>query len=178
MSNIPAVDEGLIQEEETVFKAAVSEYAARRVGSNLNFIRTYSHVPSQFKINGRYNTGITLARIDGFIYFEFNAEIIDIVVLNGTAGSGSTTELNVYRYVTSGGSGTSIFSTTPKITSAAGDNVKIQIGSSVTGTTAPVLTSSPNRLAVNAGDWLECKMITTMSGSPRDIQLVVVWRPR
>ena len=131
-----------------------------------------------FVANGAYKGGVARNRFDGFYRFKFNAWILNVQIFNGDPGLSGTTEVECYRFTSAGGSGTSIFSTTPKIDSTAAANVWAGIGESVAGVTAPILTSSPNMLAVNAGDVLQAKIISVMGGNPKDLQLQIDWLPR
>jgi hypothetical protein len=146
------------------FKSAVSENLIQRIAGLQNFISLYQHSEKQFFLNGPYSIlAPPLVGMDGLAVFEFDATIIDVWMFNLVAGSAGTTELDLKISTASGGSFTSIFSTTPKITSAAGNNawvgnpsvwtsgVAVQDGTYTvpTGCTRPVLTGGGQTLNVN-----------------------------
>lgn len=167
-----------IQLEGAQFRSAVSEALAQEIGGAINFINTKQHSEKQFFANGRYaRVAAPQTAVDGSIFFEFNATIINVWAFNQVPGSGGTTELDVKRITTPGGSRTSIFSTTPKFTSASAANSWVDaLGKQApgTGVTAPVLSLTD----VNEGDSLEFDFITKMTGSPENCGLVVHYRPR
>lgn len=166
-----------IQVEEIAFRAAVSEAAGYRMGAAINFINQRQHSEKQFFLNGRYGivSPPTLG-VDGLIVFEFDAIIFNVIMFNLVKGSGGTTELDLKKCSTPGGSFASIFGVTPKISSAAANNVWIGIGGSVTGCTAPVFDTGAN--LVNAGDALRCDVLGVQSGNPENCGLIVHYRPR
>jgi hypothetical protein len=165
-----------LQVEETRFRSAVSESIVQKAGSSINFINERQHSEKQFFINGNYSAiSLPFIAIDGYTFFQFDAEIIDVWMFIQFAGSGGTTELDIKRATTPGGSFSSIFSTTPKISSLAGDGIWIHVGSSFPNTTAPVLALSQ----VNAGDALRCDLIQAQSGATvNGCGIVVHYRPR
>lgn len=147
------------------FRSAVSENLIQRIGGMQNFIALYQHSEKQFFLNGPYSiltppqTGV-----DGLAVFEFDATIFDVWMFNLVNGSAGTTELDIKIATSSGGAFTSIFSTTPKITTAGGNNawvgkpivydsngVATADGTYVTptGCTKPVLTGGGETLNVN-----------------------------
>lgn len=165
-----------IHQEEVEYLAAVSEATFTKMGGSVNFINNRQHSEKQFFANGRYgieSSYPTLA-VDGLTFFQYDAEIIDAWMFVAFAGSGGTTELDIKRATTPGGSFTSIFSTTPKITSAAGNFVWIHVGSAIAGTTAPVLATT----LVDAEDALRLDVITAQSGTPITTGLIIHYRPR
>jgi hypothetical protein len=121
-----------------------------------------------FRANGPYIAGTFE---DGLFIAYAAITIVDVIVYNLTAGTGGTTEFDV-RVATLGGSFTSIFSTTPKITSSAAANVWIRSGQTVTGCTAPIFTSQPFSVSANQG--IRVDLVTAMTGSPKDCGVILV----
>ena len=107
-------------------------------------------------------------------FFQYDAEIIDAWMFVQKSGSGGTTEIDIRHATTPGGGFSSIFSTTPKITSAAGDNIWIHVGSAVGGTTAPVISTTN----VNAGDAISCDLLQAQTGTVAGAGLLIHYRPR
>jgi hypothetical protein len=166
----------LIQEEETRYRAAVSEATMSRMGQTMNFINNRQHSEKQFFLNGRYNVVPTpnLA-VDGLAIFEFNAEIIGVWMFNMFKGTSGTTELDLKWTNQSGGTFASIFSTTPKISSTAPDFAYVGIGTSGTGLTPPALIKTQ----FNAGDALRLDLMSAQSGlNVASCGLIVHYRPR
>lgn len=164
-----------IQVEESRFKFAVSESMIQKTAGSINFINYYQHSEKQFFANGKYNlAGFPQTTVDGFTFFQYNAEIIDAWMYIQTAGSSGTTELDVKYASTPGGAFTSIFSTTPKISYAAGDNVWIHVGSALANTTAPVLSTTN----VDAGWALKFDIVQGQSGSAIGTGIVLHYKPR
>lgn len=175
----------LIHVEGTQFRGAVSEELIQRIAKLANFISLYQHSEKQFFLNGYYNAlTVPYLGIDGLTVMEFNAEIINAWAFNLEAGAGGTTELDIKRATTPGGAFTSIFSTTPKFTNAAGDNAWIGVGETLAGATAPVMSplNSDGYLEVNAGDALRFDLISAQTGAtsagPRSCGILLHYRPR
>jgi len=168
-------ERALIQTEETSFRFAVSESLAQKLGKSANFILNRNYQEKAFRINGGYNT-LTLPfnQIDGYAFFQYNALILDAWLYVQTAGSGGTTELDIKLATSSGGAFSTIFSTTPKITSAAGNNKFIHVGSVIANTTAPVLSTTN----VDAGSAIRCDIIAAQTGTVDGCGLVIHYRPR
>lgn len=167
-----------IQVEGARFRSAVSEALVQELGGSINFINSKQHSEKQFFANGSYNNiAAPQTAVDGAVFFEFNATIINVWAFSQVQGSGGTTELDIKRVVTPGGARTSIFSTTPKFASTAAANQWVDaLGKQTpgTGVTAPVLSTTD----VNEGDALEFDFITKMTGSPQNCGLLIHYRPR
>ena len=106
----------------------------------------------------------------------FNAEIIKVISYNMVAGTSGTTELDIKRATSSGGSFTSIFAITPKFSSAAASNVWTDEGTVIPtqpGVTKPVLTS----VNLNANDALRFDIITAMPDA-QNCGILIMYRPR
>lgn len=165
-----------IQQEDVAYKAAVSEATGTKVGQSINFINARQHSEKQFFINGIYNTlTLPIAFVDGQAFFQYDAEIIDVWMFLQVAGSSGTTELDLkWTNDPTNGSYSSIFTTTPKIQSAAGSFVFIHVGSAIANTTAPVL----SKTQFAAGDSIRCDLIQAQAGSPESCGIVIHYRPR
>lgn len=175
-----AGERAIIQQEEVRYRAAVSEATGTKIGKSVNFINFYQHSEKQFFANGTYGNAPTFPQtyVDGLIVFNFNAEIINVWAFSSTPGSGGTTELDIKRSTAPGNAFTSIFSTTPKFTSAHSVN-GVWVDSAgfqpaVTGVTAPVLLTT----SVDQGDALRLDIITSMTGVPSNAGITVIYRPR
>lgn len=166
----------LIQQEETKFRAAVAESVLSRVGATTNFINLYQLDTIDFKVNGPYNLGtFPNNQFDGIITFPFNFEVLYAAIYTGslTASSG-TTELDVKWKPYSSGAYASIFSTTPKFTSAAAASDLVYNGSVKTGFTAPVL----SKTSFDAWDLLRFDLISGVVGNQDGCGIKLFWRPR
>lgn len=151
----------IIQQEETAYKAAVSEATLSRVGATTNFINSYQANLREFMINGGYGSAAPFLGIDGIIRFNHAWELTDVFIytLQDTSGTG-TTELDLKWKPFSSGSYASIFSTTPKFTSAASAYETCGIGQSKSGFTAPVL----SKTTFAAYDQVRIDMLDAVSG--------------
>lgn len=179
-----------IQTEEVRYRAAVSEAVGLKLGEMHNFIgkRQFDHLT--LFLNGPYSI-VTPPQygVDGLFVFPFDAEIINVAIFNLVAGSGGTLELDLKKATSSGGAFSSIFTTTPKVTSAASNNAfglsydisdttdgqSWAAASAPTGITLGVLSSTP--YSVSAGNALRLDMIQSMTGG-QNAGLIVFHRPR
>ena len=167
----------MIQVEETDYKSAASEAFVKKLGKSVNFINTNQYDTKDFFLNGRYNIAtMPQTAVDGLYIFPYDVEIFNAYAFNIVAGSSGTTELDIKRLTASGGTGTSIFSTTPKIAYTAGDNAYVGVGETGTGLTAPILSSSP--FNISAGDAIYCDIIQAQGGNPENCGILVYFRPR
>ncbi|OPZ24611.1 MAG: hypothetical protein BWZ03_00086 [bacterium ADurb.BinA186] len=176
---IPPV-RGIIYIEGARFRSAVSEELIQRLGATNNFISLYQYDTKDFFLNGPYSSVSTpQTAVDGLYVFPFDVEIFDAVMFNIVSGSSGTTELDIKYATAPGGSFTSIFSTTPKITSAAGDYAWIGVGGSLTGATAPVFTSTPASPSFNvdAGWAVRIDLLQSQAGA-QNCGLLLYFRPR
>jgi len=165
----------LIQIEETRFRFAVSESWAQKIGKAINFILNREHKSRRWDLNGLYATmTLPFNRLDGFEDIKKDIEIIGVFMSVQIAGSGGTTEFDIKKASSPGGPWTSIFSTTPKIASSAGDDAWVRIGESGTGLTAPVLADAN----LDEGDVLRCDLIQAQSGTPNGCGIEIHYRPR
>jgi hypothetical protein len=128
-----------------------------------------------WELNGSYkNLTYPLTNIDSIFLVPYNIVIISAWIYSGTAGSAGTTEFDLKVATTSGGSFTSILSTTGKITSAAGSVVWTDSNSVVpaqTGITKPVLST----VNITAGSAIRWDLLTAMTGAV-DARIKIFYR--
>ena len=183
----------LIQQPGAQYRAAVSEDLIQRLAGLQNFIGLFQHSEKQFFVNGPYSIMATYPQnaVDGLVVFEFNATIIDVWMFNITAGTSGTTELDLKLASSSGGAFSSIFSTTPKIASSAGNNawvgnpsiwtsgVPVVDGtySAPTGCTKPQLVGGGQTYNVNARSAMKLDLISAQAGG-ENCGLIVHYVPR
>ena len=183
MTAVPAARK-MIQIEETDYNTAVSESVAQKIGAQNNFINLYQYDTKWFEISGPYHIGLGDEGVAASIMVPFNMEIIGVYMINFVAGSSGTTELDVIARRPGSGSLGSIFSTTPKMTSATGDKAGLgrifasgqeasYPASSGGGYTLPELAITQ----LNAFDWLYLK-ITDAQVAARNATLGLWLRPR
>ncbi len=138
----------VIQQEDTAYRRSVSESIMTKFGATNNFIGDFQTDIKEFKLNGSYSVATGIAFFDGVASFFFNSEIVGINFYNGQAGSSGTTEFDIQWKNTAGVTQGSIFSTTPKIASAASDesigfrNLTTTTDIGGTGITLPVFSKT------------------------------------
>lgn len=171
----------LIQNEETQFRSALSEAVFRKFGGVANFLNNRQYQPKEFKVNGQYNnSGIT--GVDGLHVWQFPAEIIGITLFNVRTGTAGDIEFDIHRLQESGGSISdlgSIFSTTPKINFAAGDNAYFNrdvINAVTTGLTTNITLPVFTRTTFLAGDAMRVDFIQAQAGG-ENAGCIVHFRP-
>ena len=103
----------------------VSEGVLKDFGAQNNFINRFQTDIKEFKLNGSYSVATGITFFDGIAPFFYNSEIVGIVFYNGQGGTSGTTEFDLIYIDQDGVEQSSIFTTTPKITSAAPDEVVI-----------------------------------------------------
>lgn len=170
----------MIQNEETRNPAVAGESVMQRIAAAINFINKRQHMEKQFFANGSY--GIMAAypqiAVDGLVFFEFDAEIINVWAFNVVGGNSGTTELDIKITKDGGSSFDSIFTTTPKFTSSASNFSYVDaIGkqSAGSGVTAPVL--DVDMVNVNAGDAIRLDIIQAMLDA-QNCGIIIHYRPR
>lgn len=170
----------MIQVEETQYAAAVSSSVAQRLGSGINFINLYQHTDRSWVLNGNYgvSTGAQ-SGVDGAIPIWRDMEIIGFFMFNYVNGVSGTTEINIMRH-TASGPGSSIFTVTPKITTAAGNQAFMmewydpaEILENPTGTTLPTFLSRN----LNKGDALTLDFVQRQSNA-ENLTITLAVRPR
>lgn len=171
----------LITEQETDYKSAISESLLTRVGATSNFIALRQYDTKDFVLNGLYSKGVGVVGKDAILSFPYNAELIGLTMFNRRNGTGGTTTLDLKRYTTSGGSGTSIFTTKPAMNTNVGNDAwltyLIEGNSTVIapalGSTSPFFLTTQ----VNAGDIIQLVIDSAMTGA-EDCILQLYHRPR
>lgn len=169
-----------IQQEETAYKAGVSEATASRLGQSINFINKRQYDSHQFNFNGVYAELVDINQLDGVFPCLFDLEIVGITLYNGTSGTSGTTQLDIEWFNASNANQGSIFSTKPSLDFNSPDNafliqrtVDSQTLQNPTGATLPVLSKTD----FSAGDVLRAKITSSMSGG-EDAMLAIHFRPR
>ena len=175
MSNITP-ERILIQQEETKFRAAVSESTLSRVGATSNFINLYQLDTIDFKVNGPYNVSVLPnIQFDGLVSFPFKFEVLYAAIYTGpTTASSGTTELDIKWKPYASGAYASIYSTTPKFNATAAASDLVYNGSSKTGFTVPVL----SKTQFDAWDLLRFDILQGVVGNQEGCGLKLFWRPR
>lgn len=169
----------LIQAEETRFRAPNSESMFTRMGGTVNFISNRQEDSHGFFLNGPYNPGEAGTALDGLHSFLFDAEIVGVTVFNMVSGSAGTSEFDVIWLSASGVVQGSIFSTTPKITSAAPNfaygttNLVTATSQGGTGITLPTL----SKTEFNQFDAIRLDLPSAMTAA-QNAGVVINYRPR
>ncbi len=164
---------------EIKYGSGISEATWRKIGGMINFLGHRTHQQKIFTINGNYGMLIgqyPINKIDGFQFFEFDAEIFNVWVYNAVPGSSGTTELDIKVKPKLSGAFTSIFSTTPKILSTAPADKFFEVGDVATGIVAPVFDGG-STYNVNAKDAIRLDLISAMVGAEH-AGCVIHFRPR
>lgn len=177
------------------FLSAVSENLAQSIGGLDNFLAYFAYDTKRFRFNGHYSSAAMPQQfVDGMEVFEFNATILDVWLTVEDAGTAGTTQCDVLintDYANpSGGTWTSIFTTTPQISYLAGSNVWVGgvtpsiVGNAYTpspsyaapvNTTPPVLNQSLTTL-VPAWTAIRCDILQSQTGA-KNAGLLVHFRP-
>ncbi len=165
MSDIPSINQGKIQEQETQFKAGVSEYTARRIGSNVNFVLTEHIFDHTFKINGPMASFNGKLGVDGLFIFERNATILDVIIYRHDPGTSGGFSADIKLSTFPSGAWTSILTTIPTIGNAAAAYSSCGVGDSVSGCTAAVLNSG--LINVSAKTRLRMDVTGVEGGAPK-----------
>ena len=175
MANLPEERKD-IQIEETRFKAALAQALFSRLGSAINFINNRHFYQKDWELNGVYNSMPTpQLGVDNIFSYPKNFTLEDVQIFTGSVnGSSGTTEFDIKWRPENTGSWVSIFTTTPKFTSAAAAFTSVRKGQTVSGFTAPVL----NKTTFDAWDQLRLDVIQTVAGSPEGAQVKIWFRPR
>lgn len=165
----------IIQQEETAFRAAVSESTLSRVGATTNFINMYQANMREFMINGPYGVIATPnLGVDGIVKFPYDWELVDCYIYSGASVSGSgSTQLDLKWKSFSSGSYASIFSQAPQFNLGAGIFETCGIGQSKSGFVAPVL----SKTLFNSHDQLRIDLLSAISGGV-GCGIGITFRPR
>ncbi len=124
-----------------------------------------------FKLNGNYGSIVVPANAADSLYRFLDAgQITNVTLVREIAGTSGQTEIDV-QVKPPAGSWTSIFTTLPQISAAAGNEVGVRAGEIVPNTVAPVLSASP--FAVAAGTLMRFNLIQKEAGNPDSISVIV-----
>lgn len=182
-----------VQLEEVIYQAAVSEATFQKLGSSLNFINYYQYKHFEFGFikaiansgNPTYNQFTPPLVISDNEEFPTPSQIVAITLQHNTSGSGGTSELDIQWSSQNSGVWNTIFSTTPKATSAAptdsqwdsvfndSTNTFASVSTTPTGCTVPVF----SKTTFAAGDRLRCRAVTNQTGTPNGFTMRIYWRP-
>lgn len=194
MGNSVPPSRRMTKTEETRYKAAVSESVGQKLAGAANFINLRQFDVKIFSLFGPFSRASTpQLGAGGIYYFPFATEIIQVVQYIDTPGTSGTTEVDVKKSSNGGASWASIFSTTPKVTSAAGstrfapsyditedltvDEVQEWAAhTQPTGFTAGVL-SGGAPYSLDAGDGIKLDLISAAAAA-NNYQLLLFHRPR
>lgn len=165
-----------IQVEEASYKAAVSEAVGSKIGGAINFINSYQNKQFFMGLVGPFS-GLTTPYTDVGTQevFERASEIVNVFIRFGDSGTSGTNEFDIEWAADNSGTWASIFSTTPKVTSAATDNGVFDANAVSTlpsNCTAPVL----SKTTFAAGDKIRCN-VTSISSGASDFVIVIHYRP-
>ena len=175
-SDIVTPSRRILRQGDVAYNRPVSEAILSQFAATNNFIHFFQYDTKAFFLNGDYRHGDGQEAVDGLYVFPFDCTIIKCAMFNMVSGSGGTTVLDVKRATVSGGSFSTIFSTTPKISASAGNNAFILTDGSGAGLTAPVLIGE--EFEVNAGDAIRLDILQVQTGYPQNCGLIIYLRPR
>lgn len=189
-----AAERNNIFEEDTRYKAAVSESLMQKLGKSINFINSKQYDQQEATAAGRYGVVATAL---GTFPLEFckryvapvDIEIMGIAIETGIVGSSGTTTLDIHKITANGAtdSGT-IFSVKPAVTASATSNrfggyfydpiseSTVTFGTTPTGVTLGTFTTIP--YPVDQGEALRFDLDAVMAGDPQGISLTLYIRPR
>lgn len=170
-----------IQSEEVLAQAAISSGTGNKIGASVNFILERETIHRTWQLNGIYGTSTgAQTAVDGSIPVEFDMEICGFYMANEIAGSSGTTEIDIRKQAASGTSGTSIFTTRPSLSTAAGNRAKLQANynpaetiHNPTGSTMPVFSS----FNLNKGEALFLDFVTRQANG-QSLTVTLICRPR
>lgn len=103
----------------------------------------------------------------------FDLVITDVYIQSKTQGSSGTTEIDLKKSTSASGTWTSIFATTPKVTSTASGAAWVSTSTTATGYTAPQLTVLA--AGMTEGQALRLDIVSAMSGTPSDVYVTIVF---
>jgi len=165
-----------IQVEEVGYKAAVSEAVGGKIAGAINFINDYQNKQYYMGVTGGFSSLVTPYTDIGIQeIFERASEIVNVSIRFGDSGTSGTSEFDIQWAADGSGTWASIFSTTPKVTSAATDNGAFDINlesATPSGCTVPVLSKS----TFAKGDKIRCN-ITSAAVAASSFVIVIRFRP-
>jgi hypothetical protein len=164
---------------DVAYRRANSESIMNKFAAQSNFINYYQTDIKEYKLNGSYSVATGITFFDGVTNFFYNSEIVGIAFYNGRSGVSGTTEFDIKWKNQAGVTQGSIFSTTPKITSASSNETvafrSLQTGNdhgSTTGVTLPVL----SKTKFLEGESLFCQLNSSMV-SAQNCGITIFYRP-
>lgn len=165
-----------MQVEQLETRKPVSEFTMQGIGANINFLLD-SYIPFyKFTINGLYRAAIGHTGIDGPMILHFDGEIVNAVIYNNELGTSGSTIIDCELSQDNGATWTSIFSTLPAIDYTATTYAYCGVGETVTGCTAPVLTSPTVPFSKNNA--LRITLVDGQLQMPKTCGLIVYFQPR
>jgi hypothetical protein len=109
-----------IQQEETRFRASVSESMFTRVAGSINLINDRQYDTHDWHLNGQIGLFPVVPGPDGIFAFLFDVEITGFTYRIGdTTGASSSVIVDIHKLSAGGTDDGTIFSTRPQISSAA-----------------------------------------------------------
>lgn len=109
---------------EVSYKRPITEAVFTRVAAQNNFINFYQTDYHSFFLNGTYSIVSGQFGYDGAYVGFYNFEIVGVSIFNAVAGTSGTTALDIHWINQAGVNQGSIFSVTPKISSAASNGTR------------------------------------------------------
>lgn len=164
---------------DIAYKRSVSEAIMSRFAATNNFIGKYQTDYVSFFLNGTYSVVSGLFGYDGAYTGFYNFEVVGVQIWNAVGGVSGTTDLDIIWINQAGVNQGSIFSVTPKISSAASNGTRgfrnFETGNdyTMTGVTLPVL----SKTTFLEGETLYLNVNTTMSEA-QNAALTLNIRPR
>lgn len=170
-----------IQQEETAYRAGVSESTLSRVGAATNFVNLRQYDSHAFHVNGLYSLAVGILGYDGIFPILFDVEITGLTMYNRVAGTSGTTTVDIHKFTDANTDAGTIFSTRPAIDSTAPNNAYMirreldntNFPATQTGLTYPVFSTTD----FSAGEALFFEIDSAMSGA-EDLTLELHFRPR
>lgn len=170
-----------IDENDVIYKRAVSEGLFTKVGQSINKINNDQYDSKPWFLCGGYDfASLPQTGVDGAYICARDMEIIGVSMFNLVAGSAGTLELDIKKHTASGGAGSTIFSTTPKLVYSSGNNSYLYYNFSTStavisaaGCTQPVLIST----SLDEGDMLTCDFIQKQTAG-ETAGITIYLRPR
>jgi len=177
MTDITA-SRNIIQNEETRYRAAVSESTLTRVGASLNHVMFKQHDKHTFNFNGPYSVALGVGN-DGMYIFNVDMEITYISMSNIVKGTSGVTSLDIHWLSGGGTDNGSIFSTKPSMDVTTPNNayfLRDVVNSTTIATAAGVTIPTFTKTTFSAGDAIRCDLDTVMTNA-QNLSLNLYFRP-
>ena len=169
-----------ILEEETTYRAAVSEALLTKTGGSINFINNRQYDQRSFQLNGSYPLGVGQLGADQIIPILFDMEIVGFSYWNGATGTSGSSIFDIHRLTGGDTDAGSIFSTRPEFdTTAANNTYTVYDQANTTTITLPTGHTLAVLSAINfdAGDALRLDIDAAMPGAS-NAGVYIFIRPR